>query len=133
LNPLLILTIDLGTELAPSIALAFEVAESDIMNRPPRNAKTDRLVSKTLLSYSYVIAGSINIAFCLLNFFLVFIKHDIAVSDLYNTSSMLLTIYKFIYHLPNLTPYYIFLFSKVTSFWVTNARIQLTQLILKSN
>lgn len=38
LNPLLILTIDLGTELAPSIALAFEVAESDIMSRPPRNA-----------------------------------------------------------------------------------------------
>lgn len=86
LNSLLILTIDLGTELAPSIALAFESAESDIMNRPPRNAKTDRLVSRTLLSYSYLIAGVINIVFCLVNFFLVFIKNDINVSDLYDSA-----------------------------------------------
>lgn len=86
LNSLLILTIDLGTEIAPSIALAFEKAESDIMERPPRNAKTDRLVSKTLLSYSYIIAGFTNIAFCLLSYFLVFTSHDIEIGKLYGSA-----------------------------------------------
>jgi len=86
LNSLLILTIDLGTELAPAISMAYEKAEADIMNRPPRNAKTDRLVSKSLLSYSYIIAGFINIGFCLLNYFLVFIQEDVDLSLLYNSA-----------------------------------------------
>ena len=86
LNSLLILTIDLGTELFPSISLAFEKAEADIMNRPPRNAKKDKLVAPTLLTYSYIIAGSINIAFCLLGYFLVFMSWDIEISRLYDSS-----------------------------------------------
>lgn len=48
-NSILILCIDLGTELAPSIALAYEVAESDVMLRRPRNSQTDRLVSSQLI------------------------------------------------------------------------------------
>jgi magnesium-transporting ATPase (P-type) len=38
LNPLLLLTIDLLTELGPSVSLAYEAPENDIMNRKPRNA-----------------------------------------------------------------------------------------------
>jgi sodium/potassium-transporting ATPase subunit alpha len=38
LNPLLLLTIDLMTELAPAISLAYETPENDIMDRKPRNA-----------------------------------------------------------------------------------------------
>ncbi len=56
------------------------------MNRPPRNAKTDRLVSRTLLSYAYLIAGMINIGFCLLNYFLVFLHYNVELSFLIKAS-----------------------------------------------
>ncbi|KAG8567645.1 hypothetical protein GDO81_013727 [Engystomops pustulosus] len=48
-----ILFIELGTDIIPSIALAYEKAESDIMTRPPRNPYKERLVNMQLLSYSY--------------------------------------------------------------------------------
>ena len=38
LNPLLLLTIDLMTELAPAISLAFEDPEANIMEGKPRDA-----------------------------------------------------------------------------------------------
>jgi sodium/potassium-transporting ATPase subunit alpha len=38
LNPLLLLTIDLMTELAPAISLAYEDPEASIMLRKPRDA-----------------------------------------------------------------------------------------------
>ena len=38
LSTILILLIDLGTDLLPAISLAYEEAESDIMQRPPRDA-----------------------------------------------------------------------------------------------
>lgn len=43
----------------PSIALAYEKAESDIMNRKPRHKKKDRLVNKQLALYSYLHIGMI--------------------------------------------------------------------------
>ncbi|KAM4015308.1 potassium-transporting ATPase alpha chain 2-like [Anomaloglossus baeobatrachus] len=48
-----ILFIELGTDIIPSIALAYEKPESDIMLRKPRNPYKDRLVNMQLLSYSY--------------------------------------------------------------------------------
>ncbi|XP_076670868.1 sodium/potassium-transporting ATPase subunit alpha-4 isoform X2 [Andrena cerasifolii] len=44
---------DIGTDLLPSIALAYEKAESDIMHRPPRNPQYDKLVNKRLISVAY--------------------------------------------------------------------------------
>jgi hypothetical protein len=41
---ILILAIDLGTDMIPAISFAYETREADIMNRPPRNAHTDHLV-----------------------------------------------------------------------------------------
>uniref|UniRef100_A0A667FLM7 Sodium/potassium-transporting ATPase subunit alpha n=1 Tax=Lynx canadensis TaxID=61383 RepID=A0A667FLM7_LYNCA len=52
-----ILFIDLGTDIIPSIALAYEKAESDIMNRKPRHKKKDRLVNQQLAIYSYLHIG----------------------------------------------------------------------------
>lgn len=52
LNPLLLMTIDLLTELGPAISMAYEEAESDIMERKPRNMATDRLTSFPSLLYS---------------------------------------------------------------------------------
>ena len=38
LSTVLILAIDLGTDMVPAISMAYEDAEADIMKRPPRNA-----------------------------------------------------------------------------------------------
>ena len=40
LSTVLILAIDLGTDMVPAISMAYEDAEADIMKRPPRNAAT---------------------------------------------------------------------------------------------
>ena len=57
LTTILILLIDLGTDMYPAIAFAYENPELDIMERMPRSAKRDRLVGAKLLSYSYVQVG----------------------------------------------------------------------------
>ena len=45
LGAVTILLVDLGTDIVPSIALAYESPETDIMKRKPRNPLKDRLVS----------------------------------------------------------------------------------------
>lgn len=59
LTTLLILVIDLGTDMIPAIAFAYEHPELDIMDRHPRNAKRDALVGRKLISYSYFQIGMI--------------------------------------------------------------------------
>ena len=67
-----ILCIDLGTDIFPSVSLAYEPPESDIMRRAPRNVKTDNLINAKLISVSYLQLGMIQICagffayFCLL-------------------------------------------------------------------
>jgi sodium/potassium-transporting ATPase subunit alpha len=48
------LAICLGTDMYPAIALAYENAELDIMERNPRNAKRDRLVPLKLIAFAYI-------------------------------------------------------------------------------
>jgi len=57
----LVLAIDVGTDMWPAIALAYERGESDIMTRPPRNLKKDKLVNTKLIGYSYLLLGIIQI------------------------------------------------------------------------
>lgn len=59
LTTVLILCIDLGTDLLPAISLAYENPESDIMCRPPRDSSVDRLVNRRLISFSYFQIGVI--------------------------------------------------------------------------
>ncbi|MBN3293794.1 AT12A ATPase, partial [Polypterus senegalus] len=54
-----ILFIDLGTDIIPSVSLAYEKGETDIMNRKPRHPKRDRLVNWQLALYSYSQIGMI--------------------------------------------------------------------------
>ncbi|MEZ4224809.1 MAG: cation-transporting P-type ATPase [Polyangiaceae bacterium] len=61
LSVLLILAIDLGTDMAPAIALANESAESDVMRQPPR-ARGERLLSPGLLLSSYLLWGMLESA-----------------------------------------------------------------------
>ena len=47
------IAICVGTDLYPSIALAYERPESDIMRRAPRHTVRDRMVNARLMSYCY--------------------------------------------------------------------------------
>lgn len=44
LGSITLLFIDLGTDIVPSVTLAYERAENDIMLRVPRNPVTEKLV-----------------------------------------------------------------------------------------
>merc|ERR1719499_2864245 len=57
LTTVMILLVDLGTDLAPAISLAHEGKEADIMQRPPRNPECDNLVTWQLISFSYLQIG----------------------------------------------------------------------------
>ena len=59
LSTVLILCVDLGTDMVPAISMAYEEKEADIMDRPPRNSKTDRLVNFRLISFAYLQIGMI--------------------------------------------------------------------------
>jgi sodium/potassium-transporting ATPase subunit alpha len=58
---LLILAIDLGTDMAPAIGLATETAEEDVMRLPPR-ARDERLLSRRVLWSSYGLLGLVESA-----------------------------------------------------------------------
>jgi len=59
LSTVLILCIDLGTDMVPAISMAWERAEADIMRRPPRNSSVDRLVTRKLVVFAYLQIGVI--------------------------------------------------------------------------
>uniref|UniRef100_A0A8C4KIX2 Sodium/potassium-transporting ATPase subunit alpha n=1 Tax=Dromaius novaehollandiae TaxID=8790 RepID=A0A8C4KIX2_DRONO len=67
-----ILFIDLGTDIIPSVALAYEKAESDIMNRRPRNKSKDRLVNEQLAVYSYLHIGIMQSVGAFVTYFTVY-------------------------------------------------------------
>eukprot|EP01083_Nonionella_stella_P279927 952141_1 len=57
LSTVMILMVDLGTDLAPAISMAHETKESDIMSRLPRNPVLDNLVTWRLISFAYLQIG----------------------------------------------------------------------------
>jgi len=85
LSTQLILVIDLGTELAPAISLAYEGPEENIMKNPPRDTKTERLVSVSNLFYAYIQLGLIETACCFTTYFFVMWQYGLSPSSLWNT------------------------------------------------
>ncbi|CAG0903103.1 unnamed protein product, partial [Darwinula stevensoni] len=71
LGTITILCIDLGTDLLPAVALAYEKAESDIMKRQPRNPFTEKLVTSSLVCMSYFHIGALQIAGGFLSYFTI--------------------------------------------------------------
>jgi sodium/potassium-transporting ATPase subunit alpha len=57
LPTVLILCIDLGTDMVPAISLAYENAEANIMKKKPRDSAKDRLVTTKLVVFSYLQIG----------------------------------------------------------------------------
>ena len=70
-SSILKLVISIGTDMAPAISLAYENGELDIMERMPRNAKRDHLVTSKLISYSYLQIGILEFAAGMLTYFWV--------------------------------------------------------------
>ncbi|XP_066251236.1 sodium/potassium-transporting ATPase subunit alpha-like isoform X2 [Euwallacea similis] len=69
LGVMAILCIDLLTDMLPAISLAYERAESDIMLRPPRNPRKDKLVTRKLYFLAY---GHIGMVEAMGGFFVYF-------------------------------------------------------------
>jgi len=57
LSTVMILLVDLGTDLAPAISMAYEGRESDIMERKPRDPEVNKLVTWRLVSFAYLQIG----------------------------------------------------------------------------
>ncbi|GMT06434.1 hypothetical protein PENTCL1PPCAC_28608, partial [Pristionchus entomophagus] len=70
LSPLQILSVDLLCEIPPAVSLAYEPPERDIMQTPPR--RDAKLLSKSLLAYSYIFAGTGITIGCVIAFLSVF-------------------------------------------------------------
>jgi len=71
LSTVLILCIDLGTDMIPAISFAYENPELDIMDRVPRNSKRDHLVNTKLISFAYLQIGVIQASAGMYTYFLI--------------------------------------------------------------
>lgn len=76
-----ILLIDLGTDLAPAVALAYEEPEEAIMKNPPRK-KNDHLVGANIMLVSYGTIGMFQTGASYFAFFRVFAAHGFSASSL---------------------------------------------------
>uniref|UniRef100_A0A914DT31 Cation-transporting P-type ATPase C-terminal domain-containing protein n=1 Tax=Acrobeloides nanus TaxID=290746 RepID=A0A914DT31_9BILA len=81
-SSLMILSIDLGTEIPPGIAMCKEPMEGDLMRRPPRK-REKVVVNRTLLLYSYFYIAHIQVLACFFSYWYIFYSHGIALSDLW--------------------------------------------------
>ncbi|MDD2777071.1 MAG: HAD-IC family P-type ATPase [Gallionella sp.] len=70
LTVVLILSIDLGTDLLPALGLGREPPENDVMQQPPRK-RDERLLTGSLLTLSYGIIGILEAAAGFFAFFVV--------------------------------------------------------------
>jgi len=70
LTVVLILTIDLGTDIVPALGLGAEPPETDVMKKKPR-PRNERLLSRNLLFMSYGIVGMIQAAAGFFSYFVI--------------------------------------------------------------
>jgi sodium/potassium-transporting ATPase subunit alpha len=82
-----VLSIDVGTDMLPAIALAYEEAESDNMRRPPRRAHKDKLVDMRLIGFGYFQIGIIHSMAGLFAFLCVMASHGFPPYTLLGLSS----------------------------------------------
>merc|ERR1711865_725959 len=85
LETIMILCIDLGTDMLPAISLAYEEPEGGIMKRKPRDKSKDRLVNAKLIALAHGQIGMIQAAGGFCCYFMVFNHYGISFSDLTGT------------------------------------------------
>merc|ERR1712195_358821 len=82
LETIMILCIDLGTDMLPAISLAYEEPEGGIMKRAPRDKSCDRLVNSKLIGIAYGQIGIIQAASGFACYFLVFDHFNLSFDDI---------------------------------------------------
>ncbi|CAG9093515.1 unnamed protein product [Plutella xylostella] len=78
---MLILVINVGTDLLPAMSLAYEASEEDIMKMPPRKP-SDHLVNKVLIFMAYFQVGMIQFFAGMYAYFVVFAQYGFYPSSL---------------------------------------------------
>jgi len=86
MSPLMVLCIDLGTELAPAVSLAYEPSEQNVMQRKPRDSKKSRLVDWQMVTY-VLFVGFIETSMCFFAFAEVFWHYGLNPSELWFTAN----------------------------------------------
>ena len=71
INTILVLCIDVGTDIMPNIFQSYETAEKGMLKKKPRNVKTDKLCTGRLFVFAYFFNGIIECMGCLLAYFVV--------------------------------------------------------------
>lgn len=79
IETIMILFIDLGTDIFPAVALAYEESESFIMAKPPR-ARSDHLVGLKLMTNAYATIGIFETFAAYFAFFWVFSDFGFSIS-----------------------------------------------------
>jgi len=90
LSTVLILCIDLGTDMIPAISFAYENPELDIMDRVPRNSKRDHLVNTKLISFAYFQIGVIQASAGMYTYFLILNDFGVRPTGIWNMSEIIL-------------------------------------------
>jgi sodium/potassium-transporting ATPase subunit alpha len=88
LSTVLILAIDLGTDMIPAISMAYETMEADLMLRKPRDSRTDRLVTGRLISYSYFQIGVVQAIAAMFVWFTVFNDYGLKSAPLFGKANL---------------------------------------------
>merc|ERR1711998_34446 len=86
LTTILILCVDLGTDMIPAISLAYELPESDIMLRPPRDASKDRLVTTQLIFFAYFQIGVFQALAGFYSFFVVLHDYGFKIGPIFGST-----------------------------------------------
>lgn len=88
LSTVLILAIDLGTDMVPAISMAYETMEADLMLRKPRDSRTDRLVTGRLISYSYFQIGVVQAIAAMFVWFTVWNDYGLNAAPLFGKANL---------------------------------------------
>jgi sodium/potassium-transporting ATPase subunit alpha len=83
LTTVLILALDVCANIYPNIAFASEPPEKKIMERYPRNAKEDHIVSMKLFIYSYLFAGVMDSCGGFLTYFVILNNYGLTPINLF--------------------------------------------------
>jgi sodium/potassium-transporting ATPase subunit alpha len=81
IETIVILLIDLGTDLAPAVSLAYEEPEAATMQKPPRKP-TDHMVGARMMIVAYGTIGIFEVVAAYFSFFWVFYDQGFTLSNL---------------------------------------------------
>ncbi len=89
LNVMQILSVDLGTDMVPALALGAEAPEAGLMTRPPRS-KGSALIDLPMLLRSYAFLGIVEALVSLAAFFATWARHGYGLAELQGVTPALL-------------------------------------------